>query len=284
MDALPDKLEQILRELDSVLVAFSGGVDSSLLLHVASRVLGPRAMAVTFVSQLMPQEERLRAVDLCRRAGVKQIVLHVDALAIPEIRNNPPDRCYHCKRHLFLLGLSKARELGMAHLVEGSQLSDAADHRPGRRALAELGIRSPLAEAGLDKEQVRRLSRELGLPTWDLPPMACLASRIPFGTPLTRERLARVDAAEKFLREHGFVLVRVRDIDGHASIEVSPDDLARLADAGFRPQVVAHLQELGFASVKLDPEGYRTGKMNELLQGEKEAEGAQTVGEPQTGG
>ena len=265
MDALPDKLEHILRRLDSVLVAFSGGVDSSLLLHVASRVLGPRAMAITFVSPLMPQEERLRAVAFCREQGVEQIVYTVDALGVPEIRNNPPDRCYHCKRHLFLLGLSKARELGMAHLVEGSQVSDAADHRPGRRALAELGIRSPLAEAGLDKEQVRRLSRELGLPTWNLPPMACLASRIPFGTPLTRERLARVDAAEEFLRGHGFVLVRVRDIDGHASIEVSPDDLARLADAGFRPQVVAHLQELGFTSVKFDPEGYRTGKMNELI-------------------
>jgi len=265
VERLLDKLEHILRQLDSVLVAFSGGVDSSLLLHVASRVLGPRAMAITFVSPLIPQDERLRALDFCREAAVSQIVLHVDALAVPEIRNNPPDRCYHCKRHLFLLGLSKARELGMAHLVEGSQLSDAADHRPGRRALAELAIHSPLADAGLDKEQVRRLSRELGLPTWDLPPMACLASRIPFGTPLTRERLARVDAAEEFLRQHGFILVRVRDMGGHASIELSPDDFARLADAGFRPQIVAHLQELGFTSVKLDLEGYRTGKMNELI-------------------
>jgi len=155
--------------------------------------------------------------------------------------------------------------LGMAHLVEGSQLSDAADHRPGRRALAELGVRSPLAEAGLDKERVRRLSRDLGLSSWNLPPMACLASRIPFGTALTRERLARVDAAEDFLRQHGFVLVRVRDIGGHASIELSPDDLTRLAAAGLSPHVVAHLRELGFTSVKLDLEGYRTGKMNELL-------------------
>jgi pyridinium-3,5-biscarboxylic acid mononucleotide sulfurtransferase len=283
VDPFFDKLENILRQLDSVLVAFSGGVDSSLLLHVASRVLGPRAMAVTFVSPLMPQEERLRAAGFCRGAGVRQIVLDVDSLAIPEIRNNPPDRCYHCKRHLFLLGLSKARELGMAHLVEGSQVSDAALHRPGRRALAELAIRSPLAEAGLDKEQVRRLSRELGLPTWDLPPMACLASRIPFGTPLTRKRLARVDAAEGFLRYHGFSLVRVRDLGGHASIELFPDDVSRLADAWFRPRLVAHFKELGFTSVRLDLEGYRTGKMHELLQGEKEPEGAHT-GETETGG
>jgi uncharacterized protein len=265
VDGLLDRLEQILRELESVLVAFSGGVDSSLLLHVSFRVLGPRAMAITFVSALMPQEERVRAVDFCRERGLHQIVYTVDALAVPEIRNNPPDRCYHCKRHLFFLGLSKARALGMAHLVEGSQLSDAADHRPGRRALSELGIRSPLAESGLDKEQVRRLSRELGLPTWNLPPMACLASRIPFGTPLTRERLERVDAAEEFFREHGFALVRVRDMDGHASIELSPDDFPRLAEAGFRFQVVRRLQELGFASVKLDLEGYRTGRMNQLL-------------------
>ena len=265
MDRRLDRLEEILRELDSVLVAFSGGVDSSLLLHVGSRVLGPRAMAITFVSPLIPRQEQLRAVAFCRDQGVGQIVASIDALAIPEIRNNPPDRCYHCKRYLFLLGLSKARELGMAHLVEGSQLSDAADHRPGRRALAELGIRSPLAEAGLDKERVRRLSRDLGLSSWNLPPMACLASRIPFGTALTRERLARVDAAEDFLRQHGFVLVRVRDIGGHASIELSPDDLTRLAAAGLSPHVVAHLRELGFTSVKLDLEGYRTGKMNELL-------------------
>jgi uncharacterized protein len=196
---------------------------------------------------------------------VEQIVYTVDALAIPEIRNNPPERCYHCKRQLFLLGLSKARELGMAHLVEGSQLSDAADHRPGRRALAELGIRSPLAEAGLDKEQVRRLSRELGLSTWNLPPMACLASRIPFGTPLTRDRLARVDDAEEFLRGHGFTLVRVRDIGGHASIEISPDDFARFADEMLRRRLVAYLTDIGFASAKLDLEGYRTGRMNELI-------------------
>jgi uncharacterized protein len=172
----------------------------------------------------------------------------------------------------------------MAHLVEGSQLGDAADHRPGRRALAELGIRSPLAEAGLDKEQVRCLSRELGLPTWNLPPMACLASRIPFGIPLTPRRLARIDAAEEFLRQHGFNLVRVRDMGGHASIELSPDDFPRFADRGFRPQLVAHFKELGFASVTLDLEGYQLGKMNTLLQRAKEIEDVHAGGERETAG
>lgn len=264
MDALLDKLEAILRELESVLIAFSGGVDSSLLLRVAHGVLGRRTKAITFVSPLVPRQERLRAVAFCREQGVEQIIATVDALEIREIRDNPPDRCYYCKRHLFLLGLSKAREMGIRHLVEGSQLSDLVDYRPGRRALAELGIRSPLAEAGLHKEDVRRLSRSLGLPSWNLPPAACLASRIPFGTPLTRERLARVDAAEEYLVDHGFTLVRVRDMGGNASIELSPEEFPKWADEGLRGRVVAYFRELGFSSVELDPEGYRTGKLSEL--------------------
>ena len=265
MDALLKKLECIFRELDSVLIAFSGGVDSSLLLYVAHGVLGHRAKAITFVSPLIPRQERLRAVAFCREQAVEHIIATVDALGIPEIRDNPPDRCYYCKRHVFLLGLAKAREMGLAHLVEGSQLSDLLDYRPGRRALAELGIRSPLAEAGLDKQEVRRLSRSLGLAFWHIPPAACLASRIPFGTPLTMERLARVDAAEEYLREHGFTQVRVRDIGGKASIELSPEEFARWADERLRRRVVTYFSELGFSSAKLDPEGYRTGKMNALV-------------------
>lgn len=265
MDALLNKLERILRELESVLVAFSGGADSSLLLRVAHGVLGHRVKAITFVSPLMPRRERLRAVAFCRDQAVEHIIATVDALEISEIRNNPPDRCYYCKRHLLLVGIAKTREIGLAHLVDGSQLSDRLDYRPGRRALAELGIRSPLAEAGLDKEEVRRLSRSLGLPSWDLPPAACLASRIPFGTPLTMERLARVDAAEEYLLQHGFTLVRVRDMGGEASIELSLEEFPRWADEGFRGRVVTYFRELGFGSVRLDPEGYGTGKLNALI-------------------
>jgi uncharacterized protein len=271
VNALLEKLERLLLKLDSVLVAFSGGVDSTLLLRVAHDVLGQRAKAITFVSPLVPRQERLRAVAFCRDQAVDHIITTVNTLEIPEIRDNPPDRCYHCKRHLFVLGLGKAREMGIRHLVEGSQLSDLTDHRPGRRALAELGIHSPLAEAGLNKEEVRRLSRSLGLASWNLPPAACLASRIPFGTMLTRERLARVDAAEEYLLAQGFTLVRVRDLRDDASIELSPREFTRWADEGLRGRVAAYLRELGFRSVSLDPEGYRTGKMNEPLtnSGEK---------------
>ncbi|MEJ2364979.1 MAG: ATP-dependent sacrificial sulfur transferase LarE [Deltaproteobacteria bacterium] len=196
------------------------------------------------------------------------ILFEIDPLAIEEIRVNQPDRCYHCKKQVFSRGLAEAQKMSIPYLVEGTQLSDAGDHRPGHRALAELKIRSPLSEAGLNKDQVRMLSKKLGLSSWNLPPMACLASRIPYETPLDLESLARVESAEKFLFDAGFGLVRVRDHQGTARIELSPEEIARFSDTAFRDRLVARFRSLGYVAVTLDLEGYRTGRLGELWEEE----------------
>ena len=261
-----EQLRKILRELESMLVAFSGGVDSSFLLYLAHEVLGDRAQAITFVSPFLSRQELDRAARFCKERGIQHILVEIDPLAIEEIRANNPDRCYHCKKQVFSRGLAEAKKMSIPLLVEGTQLSDASDHRPGHRALAELGIRSPLSEASLSKKEVRILSEELGLSSWNLPPMACLASRIPYGTPLDLESLARVEAAERFLFEEGFLLVRVRDHHGTARIELSPEEIARLSDMVLRDRLVARFKSLGYAAVTLDLEGYRTGRLGELWE------------------
>jgi uncharacterized protein len=266
-DALK-RLRNILRDLGSVLVAFSGGVDSSLLLHLAHEVLGDGAKAITFVSPFLSRQELDRATRFCEERNISHIFLEMNPLAIEEIRVNKPDRCYHCKKQVFSQGLAEARRMSIPYLVEGTQLSDASDHRPGHRALVELGIRSPLSEAGLSKEEVRILSEKLGLSSWNLPPMACLASRIPYGTPLDLESLARVESAEGFLYDEGFNLVRVRDHRGTARIELSPEEIARLSDIDLRDRLVARFRSLGYVAVTLDLEGYRTGRLGELWQQE----------------
>jgi uncharacterized protein len=276
LDKHLDRLKNILRDLGSVLVAFSGGVDSSFLLHLAHEVLGGRAKAITFVSPFLSRQELDRAARFCEERGIKHILLEIDPLAIDEIRANQPDRCYHCKKQVFSQGLAEAQKMSIPHLVEGTQLSDASDHRPGHRALVELEIRSPLSEAGLSKDQVRMLSKKLGLSSWNLPPMACLASRIPYGTPLDLESLARVESAEEFLFDEGFDLVRVRDHHGTARIELSAEEIARLSDKGLRDRLVARFRSLGYLAVTLDLEGYRTGRLNELWQLETEKKGKQT--------
>ena len=266
MDKRLEKLQKILQDMGSVLVAFSGGVDSSFLLHVANQMLGDRAQAITFVSPFLSRIEKERATLFCKEKGIKHIILETDPLAVEQIQANPPERCYFCKRELYTRALDEARRIGADHLVEGTQLSDDSDHRPGRRALRELKIRSPLAEAGLDKNQVRHLSREFGLPSWNLPPMACLASRIPYGTALDSESLARVEAAEEFLFEEGFFLVRVRDHNKTARIELGFEEIERLNDTNLRDRLVSHFKSLGYVAVTLDLEGYRTGRLNELWQ------------------
>jgi uncharacterized protein len=252
--------------MGSVLVAFSGGVDSSFLLHVAHQMLGDRAQAVTFVSPFLSRIEKERATLFCDEKGIKHIILKADPLEVEQIRANPPDRCYYCKRELYTRALDEARRIGAGHLVDGSQLSDDSDHRPGRRALEELKIRSPLAEAGFDKNQVRQFSRELGLSSWNLPPMACLASRIPYGTVLDSESLERIEAAEEFLFEEGFFLVRVRDHNKTARIELALEEIDRLNETNLRHRLVSHFKSLGYVAVTLDLEGYRTGRLNELWQ------------------
>ena len=251
-----------------MLVAFSGGVDSSFLLHLAHEVLGDRAKAITFVSPFLSRQELHRAARFCEERGIKHILLEIDPLAIEEIRVNQPDRCYHCKKQVFSQGLAEAQKMSIPHLVEGTQLSDASDHRPGHLALVELQIRSPLSEAGLSKDQVRMLSKKSGLSSWNLPPMACLASRIPYGTPLDLDSLARVESAEQFLFDEGFNLLRVRDYPGTARIELAPEEIARLSDKGLRDRLVARFRSLGYVAVTLDLEGYRTGRLGELWQQE----------------
>ena len=263
-----EKLRKILRELESVLVAFSGGVDSSFLLHLAHEVLGDSATAITFVSPFLSRQELDRAVRFCEKRRIEHVLLEINPLAVEEIRANKPDRCYHCKKRVFSQGLAEAQKMSIPYLVEGTQLSDAGDHRPGHRALAELKIRSPLLEAGLSKDQVRRLSKKLGLSSWNLPPMACLASRIPYGTFIDLESLARVESAEKFLFDEGFHLVRVRDHQGTARIELSPEEIARFSDKDFRNRLVARFRSLGYVAVTLDLEGYRTGRLGELWEEE----------------
>ncbi len=259
------RLRGLLREMDGAAVAFSAGVDSTFLLRAAHEELGDHAVAVTVRSPLIPRHELEDAVAFCRAEGIRHEIIDFDALAVPVVAANPPDRCYHCKRAIFGRILELARTQGLAAVVEGSNTDDDGDYRPGRRAIAELGIRSPLREAGLSKADIRALSHEMGLPTWSKPSFACLASRIPYGEPLTAEALGRVERAERWLRDAGSGLaqVRVRAHGNLARIEVPPSDIPRLADRA--DEIAAAFKGFGFAYVTLDLQGYRTGSLNETL-------------------
>jgi len=260
-------LRRLVAGLAGVAVAYSGGVDSTFLLAVCRQVLGAeRVLALTAHSVLVPEAERRRAVEVARRLGVRHKVVEIDVLANPDIAANRADRCYHCKLDVFAQLHAVGQAEGLAVLVHGANVDDQGDYRPGMEAAEALGVRAPLLEAGLTKADVRVLSRQMGLDTWDLPSMACLASRVPYDTPLTPEALARVDAAESFLRERlGLGQLRVRDHFPSARIEVPEDRVEALARPGVREEIVSHLEGLGYQYVTLDLRGFRSGSLNEAL-------------------
>jgi uncharacterized protein len=261
-------LKKILSEMDSVLVAYSGGVDSTLVLRVANEVLGSRVLAVTAESSVYPSEELEQAEALAQNLGVRHKIIETQELSNPKFVNNPQNRCYWCKRELFAELISIARKNDLNYVLDGTNLDDMDDFRPGMKAAHEFGIRSPLKEAAFTKEDIRSLSKRLGLPIWDKPSLPCLASRFPYGMKITEENLVKVDQAETFLKMLDLTQVRVRHHDTIARIEVPKEDIPKLFEETARSRLLSYLKKLGYSYVAVDIEGYRTGSMNEVLTGD----------------
>lgn len=265
-DTLRGKYERLLtylRDLESTLVAFSAGVDSTFLLFAARQALGDKVLAATGLSETYPEEEIAEARQLTEQMGVRHIMVRTEELTDPRYTLNSHQRCFFCKMELYGKLLALARELGFAAVIDGTNADDLSDYRPGLRAAHRLGVRHPLADVGLTKQEIRHLSRLFGLRTWDKPAYACLSSRFPYGTPITVEKLKQVAAAERVLRELGFRAFRVRHHDQIARLELQPEDFARALE--HRLEIAQRLHALGYAFVTLDLEGYRSGSFNRQI-------------------
>lgn len=258
-------LRDNLRAMKRVLVAFSGGVDSSFLLKVAHEALGKRAVALTTRSPTAAEDDMVSALRLTSELGVEHLVIEHDELQIPGYAENPVNRCYFCKRSLYEICRREAMRLGVEHIADGVNTDDLGDYRPGLDAAREGGILHPLVDAGLAKREIRELSRQLGLPTWDRPSSPCLSSRFPYGTPITLDALRKVAAAESALHAAGFAECRVRFHDTIARIEVAPEALPRFIEPAVRTTILRRLKEIGFLYVTVDLEGYRMGSLNDVI-------------------
>lgn len=266
---MPDyqELVSLIRKMGGVVVGYSGGVDSTLVAKAATDALGEKALCVLIDSCFIPRSEIDEAVSIASEFSFNLMRIKENALGIHNVPENEPDRCYYCKRAVFSIMAETAQQQGLEHVLDGTNADDGDDFRPGERATKELGIRSPLRELGFSKPRVREVSREIGLPTWDKPSYACLASRVPYGTPLTREVLGQVEAAESILHELGFLQCRVRHHGNIARIELMPEDMETILGMETRNLVNHRLRALGYRYVALDLVGYRTGSMNEPLVG-----------------
>jgi pyridinium-3,5-biscarboxylic acid mononucleotide sulfurtransferase len=264
------RLEAILSDMQSVLVAYSGGADSTFLLKVASNILGDRAIAVTASSATYTPQELEEARENTELIGAKHIIVHTNELDDPDFASNPPDRCYYCKKELFTKLFELAQQHSLNYVIDGSTCDDERDFRPGMRAASEFHVRSPLMDAGFTKEEIRALSRDMNLPTWDKPPLPCLSTRFPYGTQITKEKVVRVGRAEKFLAGFGIRQLRVRDHNNIARIEVPRKDMPMFLDEEISKQIMENFKALGYTYVTLDLQGYRMGSMNEPLKETKQ--------------